>query len=147
MPLLSAACVQVPASSVLAGAGPGGGGQQVQGRAQAVPTPGLHMEVSQVRAQLGHAPAPGDRRPQAQRQPGLRRRRGPAHERRKGWRAAPRTYESIAEEVTRSDTEQIEAVTKQVVAESVTEQVAESDIEGVAVTVRDAEEAAETVAE
>ena len=49
--------------------------------------------------------------------------------------------------MTRSDTEQIEAVTKQVVAESVTEQVAESDIEGVAVTVRDAEEAAETIAE
>ena len=34
-----------------------------------------------VCAQLGHAPAPADRCPQAQRQPELRRRRGPAHER------------------------------------------------------------------
>ena len=32
-------------------------------------------------ARCGHAPAPADRRPPAQRQPGLRRRRGPAHER------------------------------------------------------------------
>merc|ERR1711952_378891 len=92
---------------------------------------GLHMEVSQVRAQLGHAPAPGDRRPQAQRQPGLRRRRGPAHERRKGWRAAPRT-----------------AAAEQAAAyESVAEEVTGSDIEGVAVTVRGAEEAAETIAQ
>ena len=42
----------------------------------------------QVRAQLGCAPAPGDCRPQHQRQPGLRRRRGPAHEQRKARRAA-----------------------------------------------------------
>ena len=34
----------------------------------------------QVWAQLRHAPAPADRRPPAQQQPGLRRRRGPAHE-------------------------------------------------------------------
>ena len=34
----------------------------------------------QVWAQLRHAPAPPDRRPPAQQQPGLRRRRGPAHE-------------------------------------------------------------------
>ena len=50
------------------------------------------MAWCQVRAQLGHAPAPADRCPQAQRQhPGPRRRRGPAHERRKVRRAAPRT--------------------------------------------------------
>ena len=75
-----------------------------------------------MRAQLGHAPAPADRRPQAQRQPGLRR-RGPAHKRR---RAAARTAaaaeqaaasENIAEEVTGCVTEQVAKVlTKQVVA-------------------------------
>ena len=84
----------------------------------------------QVRAQLGHAPAPADRRPQAQRQPGLRRRRGPAHERRKVQGAAARTaaaYESVAEEVTGPVTEQVmaESVTQQV-GEAVTKQVAES---------------------
>ena len=68
------------------------------------------MAWCQVRAQLGRAPAPADPRPQAQRQPGLRRRRGPAHERRKVRRAAARTaaaaaveqaaaYKSIAEAV------------------------------------------------
>ena len=72
-----------------------------------------------VWAQLGHAPAPADCCPQAQRQPGLRRRRGPAHECRKARRAAARTaaaaaYESVAEEVTGS-------VTEQVMAESVPE--------------------------
>ena len=80
----------------------------------------LHMEVSQVWAQLGHAPAPADCRPQAQRQPGLRR-RGPAHKRR---RAAARTAaeqaaasKNAAEEVTGSVTEQVaKALTKQVVA-------------------------------
>merc|ERR1712155_272829 len=76
----------------------------------------------QVRAQLGHAPAPADCCPQAQRQPGLRR-RGPAHKRR---RAAARTAaaaeqaaasENVAEEVTGSVTEQVaKAHTKQVVA-------------------------------
>ena len=79
----------------------------------------FHVEC-QVWAQLGHAPAPDDCRPQAQRQPGLRR-RGPAHKRR---RAAARTaaeqaaaYESVAEEVTGSVTEQVAKVlTKQVVA-------------------------------
>ena len=70
------------------------------------------MAWCQVRLQL-------DRRPQAQRQPGLRRRRGPAHECRKARRAAARTaaaaaYESVAEEVTGS-------VTEQVMAESVPE--------------------------
>ena len=85
----------------------------------------FHVEVharmawGQVWTQLGHAPAPGDRRPQAQSQTGLRRRRGPAHERRKAQRAAARTaaaaaYESVAEEVTGS-------VTEQVMAESVPE--------------------------
>ena len=139
-------CRSPPPQSQLA-LGLGAAVSRGRGVPELCPHLALHMEVSQVQAQLGHAPAPADRRPQAPRQPGLRRRRGPAHERRKGWRAAPRTYESIAEEVTRSDTEQIEAVTEQVVAESVTEQVAESDIEGVAVTVRDAEEAAETITE
>ena len=42
---------------------------------------GLNMEVSQVQAQLRHAPAPGDHLPPAQRQPGQRRRQGPAHNR------------------------------------------------------------------
>ena len=82
----------------------------------------LHMEVSQVWAQVGRAPAPADCRPQAQRQPGLRR-RGPAHKRR---RAAARTAaaaeqaaasENVAKEVTGSVTEQVAKVlTKQVVA-------------------------------
>ena len=71
-------------------------------------------------AQLGHAPYPADRRPQAKRQPGLRR-QGPAQ---KWRRAAAQTaaeqaaaYENIAEEVTRSVTEQMaKAFTKQVVA-------------------------------
>ena len=113
MPLLSATCVQVPASSVLAGAGPGGGSLA-----------NFHVEC-QVWAQLGHAPAPGDRRPQAQRQAELRRRRGPAQEHRKARGAAARTaaaaeqaaaYESVAEEVTGSVTEQVaKALTKQVV--------------------------------
>ena len=76
----------------------------------------------QVWAQLRHAPAPADCRPQAQRQPGLRR-RGPAHKRR---RAAAQTAaaaeqaaasENVAKEVTRSVTEQVAKVlTKQVVA-------------------------------
>merc|ERR1712155_376062 len=93
----------------------------------------------QVWAQLGHAPAPADGRPQAQRQPGLRRRRGPAHERRKAQRAEARTaaaYESIAEEVTGS-------VTEQVMAESVAEQAAETIAEEAAETI--AEKAAETI--
>ena len=38
----------------------------------------LHMEGSQVWAQLGDAPAPGDHLPPAQRQPGLRGRQEPA---------------------------------------------------------------------
>ena len=81
----------------------------------------FHVEC-QVWAQLGHAPAPDDCRPQAQRQPGLRR-RGPAHKRR---RAAARTAaaaeqaaasENVAKEVTGSVTEQVaKALTKQVVA-------------------------------
>ena len=91
------------------------------------PGVGLHMEVSQVRAQLGHAPSPGDRRPQAQRQPGLRRRRGPAHERRKARRAALRAaaaeqaaaYESVAEEVAKSVTEKV--------AKSITEEVIDTN--------------------
>ena len=71
-----------------------------------------------LRAQLGRAPAPADRRPQAQRQPpGLRRRRGPAHKRRQVRRAAVRTaaaaaeqaasYEAIAEEVANPVTEEV----------------------------------------
>ena len=80
------------------------------------PGVGLHMEVSQELAQLRHIPTPGDCRPQAQHQPGLRRRRGPAHERRAAARTAA-AYESVAEEVTGS-------ATKQVMAKSVTEQVA-----------------------
>ena len=108
---------------------------------QAGVTANFHAETHagmawvQVRAQLGRAPAPADRRPrgpQAQRQPGLRRRRGPAHERRKARRVAAQTaaeqaaaYESVAEEVTRS-------VTKQLMAESVTEQVGEAVTEQVA---------------
>ena len=82
------------------------------------------MAWCQVRAQLGRAPAPADGRPQAQRQPGLRRpRRGPAHKRR---RAAAQTAaaaeqaaasENVAKEVTGSVTEQVAKVlTKQVVA-------------------------------
>ena len=61
---------------------------------QAGVTANLHVETRarmawcQVRAKLGHAPAPAHLRPQAQRQPGLRRRRGPAHEQRKARRAA-----------------------------------------------------------
>ena len=80
------------------------------------------MAWCQVRAQLGRAPAPADRRPQAQRQPGLRRRWGPAHERCKARRAAARTaaaaeqaaaYECVAEELTGSVTEQMaESVSK-----------------------------------
>ena len=87
---------------------------------QAGVTANLHCETHagmawvQVRAQLGRAPAPADRRPQAQRRPGLRSRRGSAHERRKARRTAARTaaaeqaaaYESVAEEVTGSVTEQ-----------------------------------------
>ena len=78
------------------------------------------MEVSQVRAQLRHALAPGDRRPQAQRQLGLRRRRGPAHERRKARRAAARTAAAAAEQAAA-----YEAVTEEVAdpAETVTEEV------------------------
>ena len=120
-------------------------------------TANLHVETHagmawcQVRAQLGRAPAPADRRPQAQRQPGLRRRRRPAHERCKAQRAAARTaaaYESVAGEVTGSVTEQVmaESVTEQV-AEAVTEQVAESGTKQVAVTESIAEEVAETIAE
>ena len=81
----------------------------------------FHVEC-QVWAQLGHAPAPDDCRPQAQRQPGLRR-RGPAHKRR---RAVARTAaaavqaaasENVAKEVTGSLTEQVaKALTKQEVA-------------------------------
>ena len=95
---------------------------------QAGITANLHVETHagmawcQVRAQLGRAPAPADCRPQAQCQPGLRR-RGPAHKRR---RAAARTaaaaeqaaaYENVTEEVPGSVTEQVaKALTKQVVA-------------------------------
>ena len=98
-----------------------------------------------MRAQLGHAPAPDDRRPQATRQLRLRRRQGPAYERCKARRAAARiavaaAYESIAEEVTAS-------VTEQVVAKSITKQVAESGTKEVAVTESVAKEAAETIAE
>ena len=81
-----------------------------------------HLANFHLWAQLGHAPAPADRGPQAQRQPGLRR-QGPAHKRR---RAAARTaaaaeqaaaYENVAKEVTGSVTEQVaKALTKQVVA-------------------------------
>ena len=99
-------------------------------------TANLHVETHagmawcQVRAQLGRPPAPADRRPQAQRQPGLRRKRGPAHEGRKAQRAVARTaaaYESVAEEVTGSVTEHLmaESVTEQV-GEAVTKQLAES---------------------
>ena len=81
----------------------------------------FHVEC-QVWAQLGRAPAPADCRPQAQRQPGLRR-WGPAHKRR---RAAARTAaaaeqaaasENVATEVTGSITEQVAKVlTEQMVA-------------------------------
>ena len=96
---------------------------------QAGITANLHVETHagmawcQVREQLGRALAPAHHRPQAQRQPGPRR-RGPAHKRR---RAAARTSaaaaeqaaasENVAEEVTGSVTEQVAKVlTKQVVA-------------------------------
>ena len=95
-------------------------------------------------AQLGRAPAPADCRPQAQRQPGLRRRRGPAHERRKARRAAARTAaataeqaaETVAVEVTKPVTEQVastESVTEQVTAteepaKTVAEEAAENEI-------------------
>ena len=109
---------------------------------QAGVTANFHAETHagmawvQVRAQLGRAPAPADRRPQAQHQPGLRRRRGPAHERRKVRRAAARTaaaaaeqaaaYEAVTEEMANPVTEEVtNPATEEVAdpAETVTEEV------------------------
>ena len=103
------------------------------------------MAWCQVRVQLGPAPAPADRRPQAQ-----GRRRGPAHQRRKERRAAARfaaaaadqaaAYESVAVEVAESVDDTEEVTETEIVAEEVAEIVAEEVAETVA------EEVAETVA-
>ena len=112
---------------------------------QAGVTANLHCETHagmawvQVRAQLGRAPAPADRRPQAQRRPGLRRRRGPAHQRRVERRAAARTAAAAAEQAAA-----YEAVTEEV-ANPVTEQVAEIEI--LAEEAMETKEETETVAE
>ena len=66
----------------------------------------LHMEVSQVQAQLGHAPAPG---------PAHKRRRAAAQTAAAAEQAA--ASENVAKEVTGSLTEQVaKALTKQEVA-------------------------------
>ena len=98
---------------------------------QAGITANLHVETHagmawcQVREQLGRAPAPAHRRPQAQRQQPGPRRRGPAHQRRKARRAADRAAATKAAEDAAREKAAEEAAIKRAAEEAAANKAAE----------------------